>query len=274
MSQKLINVPINFLYHDLYLDNYGIEQCYPNKLIGPMMREYYLIHYVLSGKGIFKVGDETYELEEGTGFLIQPSVETTYQADHSDPWNYCWVGFHGIQAQNILNETSLLNQSPVFSYDMSDTYFQQFLSILNQEDHNTIKMELAIHGLLFLLLSSLIEKNPKQQRIGKPISKEDYIHKVIHFIESNYSNKITIASIAEWIGLDRSYLSGLFKEFMGISIKEYLIQFRIKKACVFLNNSKLSIGSIARSVGYEDPLLFSKMFKKTIGTSPSEFRNR
>ncbi|MGF7047731.1 AraC-like DNA-binding protein [Paenibacillus sp. DS2015] len=57
------------------------------------------------------------------------------------------------------------------------------------------------------------------------------------------------------------------------SIQEYLIHFRVNKACELMMNSELSIGDISRSVGYDDPLLFSKIFKKVKGASPKHFRD-
>ncbi|EHB68126.1 helix-turn-helix transcriptional regulator [Paenibacillus lactis] len=89
----------------------------------------------------------------------------------------------------------------------------------------------------------------------------------------NFSQKITIEDIAHFIGLNRSYLCSLFKRQMNVSIQDYLIRYRIDMACKMMGNAELSIGDIARSVGYSDPLLFSKMFKKIMGTSPKHYRS-
>ncbi|MBS4201965.1 AraC family transcriptional regulator [Bacillus sp. FJAT-49732] len=271
MTQTLVYVPNNFFYKDLFIHNYGIEYCYPSHYHGPDTRECYLIHFVIEGEGTFKVGNKTHYIKKGEAFLIKPGVVTYYKADHSNPWTYCWIAFHGIQAENIINETNLTMESPVFSYDQNEMFFQEFLSCIDQEYNNT-EDELKIHGLLFLLLSTLVGEYPKQKTIRRLIKKEEYIHTVIDYIEAHYASKISIASIAEYIGLDRSYLSSLFKEYLNSSIQEYLIQYRLNKACSFLSNSDLSIGDISRSVGYEDPLLFSKMFKKYKGVSPKHYR--
>nr|WP_269431690.1 AraC family transcriptional regulator [Bacillus sp. JCM 19034] len=85
---------------------------------------------------------------------------------------------------------------------------------------------------------------------------------MVDFIEHNYMNKITISEIADFIGLDRSYLCSIFKKNIHCSIQEYLIQLRINKSCTLLKQSDLSIGNIAKAVGYQDPFLFSRTFKK------------
>lgn len=85
----------------------------------------------------------------------------------------------------------------------------------------------------------------------------------------NYAQKITIEHIANFIGLNRSYLCSLFKQQVNTSIQDYLVRYRINKACEMMGNAELSIGDISRSVGYNDSLLFSKIFKKVKGFSPN-----
>jgi YesN/AraC family two-component response regulator len=64
----------------------------------------------------------------------------------------------------------------------------------------------------------------------------------------------------------------IFKEYLNISPKEYLIRLRIDVAKELLSNKALSIGDISRSVGYSDQFVFSKTFKKITGLSPEKFR--
>jgi AraC-like DNA-binding protein len=104
-------------------------------------------------------------------------------------------------------------------------------------------------------------------------NKEAYVKKALEYISMNYSRKISVSQIARSVGLDRSYLYSLFMEYLKTSPQEYLINFRIEKACELMQANLLSIGDIARSVGYDDPLTFSKVFRKLKGVSPSKFRS-
>ncbi|MEK3887941.1 AraC family transcriptional regulator [Bacillus sp. FSL K6-3431] len=272
MSQTLVYVPKNLHFKDLYLHTYGVETCWPGYFFGPAVREYYLIHFILDGEGVFKVNDEVYHLKKGQGFLIDPHIVTYYKADQNNPWTYCWIGFHGIQSESFIGETRLSNRAPIFDFDLNDPCILLFQDVIKRED-STVQGELRVHGLLYLLLAQIVEAYPKRKVSRRQIKKEEYVNKVIDFIEMNYVNKITIAKIAEYVGLDRSYLCSLFKDYLQTSIQQYLIHFRMNKACILLDDSDLSIGDIARSIGYEDPLLFSKMFKKYKGVSPKKYRN-
>jgi len=79
-------------------------------------------------------------------------------------------------------------------------------------------------------------------------------------------------AIAAHICIDRYYLHRIFKNFTNKSPQEYLLCLRMEKAASLLQNTELRISDVSRSVGYSDPLLFSKTFKKSKGLSPSDFR--
>ena len=73
-------------FSDLYLCFCGYEACQPFHSYGPAVRPNYVIHYIISGKGIFTIGNRTYRLTAGQGFFLMPNVRTYYEADADDPW--------------------------------------------------------------------------------------------------------------------------------------------------------------------------------------------
>lgn len=90
-------------------DKLTIYQCgymknIPDHKWGPAVRNHYLIHYAVAGCGTYTVDGTTYALRAGQGFLIEPFVITTYQADHDDPWEYYWFGFYGGEASYLITE--------------------------------------------------------------------------------------------------------------------------------------------------------------------------
>ncbi len=266
-------VPKRLQYTDLYVQQFGIESCAPGHHFGPAVRDYYLIHYILDGRGVFRVGSNRYTLQAGEGFLITPDIVTYYEADQRQPWHYCWVGFQGHQAESILAEAGLSAVQPIFRYDQDARLRQEFMRMIKtgQLDYAG---ELHLLGTLYRLLSLLVQTNPVKPTDKRTGKKEAYAKKVLEFIEAHYSEKITVTQAAQFVGLDRSYLCSLFRQYFHCSIQQYLIQFRMKKAAELLENPELVIGDVARSVGYTDPLLFSKTFKKHTGQSPKHYREQ
>jgi AraC-like DNA-binding protein len=256
---------------DLNMVHCGTEICEAGHSFGPAVRDHFLIHYIHSGIGKFSVGNSEYTLGKGQGFLICPNIVTYYHADLEDPWHYSWVGFHGLKAESILKSAGLTLDNPVFSTkgDYIDNCFVQ-ISAVSSLRHGS---ELRLLGLLCILLSELIEQSSSESLSDLTISrKEIYIKKAIEYIEMNYSRKVRIRELARHLGLDRSYLGSIFKGQLNTTLQEFLLNFRMDKACELMKNETLSIGDISRSVGYDDPLLFSKLFKKNKGLSPREYR--
>lgn len=264
-------LPRSKQHTELHLTQFGIENCIPGHLFGPAVRSHYLLHYVLSGEGFFEAGGVRYRLRKGQGFLIFPDEITYYQADRASPWSYCWVGFGGTSAELLLKQAGLTETSPIFHYDRDDMIYQ-YLQLMNESRGFSKARETRLTGLLYSLLSVLVEFGPVTSPEPKESRTEIYVEKVKDFIEMNYPQKITIEDIAQFIGLNRSYLCSLFKQRLNVSIQEYLISYRINKACEMMGNAELSIADISRSVGYNDALLFSKMFKKVKGSSPKNYR--
>ena len=95
----------------------------------------------------------------------------------------------------------------------------------------------------------------------------------LQYIKFNYDH-IKVNDIAQYIGINRSYLTAIFKKQLDISPQEYLVSYRLKKAAELIKTTNMSIQDISTSIGYESPLTFSKMFKQTYGISPKNYRDQ
>jgi AraC-like DNA-binding protein len=256
---------------DMNMYSCGIEDCKSGYFWGPAVRDHYIIHYVLGGQGTYTVNGVTYNLRENDGFLICPNTIVYYQADIERPWSYGWVGFNGFKALTYLKQAGLDNDNPVFRYECDDFLRNKLMEMIGTKQLSRGK-EIRLLGLLYEFLSQLVETAQTDLNEGSN-NKEAYVKKALEYISMNYSRKISVSQIAKSVGLDRSYLYSLFMEYLKTSPQEYLINFRIEKSCELMHANLLSIGDIARSVGYDDPLTFSKVFRKLKGVSPSKFRS-
>ncbi|MCI8376114.1 MAG: helix-turn-helix transcriptional regulator [Lachnospiraceae bacterium] len=140
-----------------------------------------------------------------------------------------------------------------------------------EASHLNINRDLMMNSILYEYLFLLADKFPREQYT--PGEKQiNYVEEALTYLESNYTNNISVQSLADSIGLNRSYLHRLFKSATGSSVQEYLLDLRIRKACTLLKSTVLPIAIISLSVGYEDTLYFSRLFKKKKGVSPSRYR--
>ncbi|OUS68048.1 hypothetical protein B1748_34945 [Paenibacillus sp. MY03] len=265
-------LPPNLHQLDLHLIQFGMEQCTPNHIVGPGVRDYYKIHCILGGEGNFEIGGNGYRLGPGQGFLIAPGIVARYASDPDNPWRYCWIGFDGIKAATLLGQAGLSVERPIFRAEDAQ-YYEGIIGRMEETASMRAGRDIRLTGLLYEWLSAVVEAQTPQPVPPETRSRDRYIAQVVHMIEMNYANRLTVAAIARFVGLQRSYLNALFQEEMGCSIQQHLIAYRMRRAGELLASTSLSVGDTARSVGYDDPLLFSKMFRKTMGMSPTEYRN-
>ncbi len=96
----------------------------------------------------------------------------------------------------------------------------------------------------------------------------------IDYIANHFTNtNLTIAEIAENIGVSEGHLSRLFKSEAGISLNNFLIRYRIRKAMDYLKDPQIKVYEVVDKVGYQDNAYFSNAFKKLVGKSPSEYQH-
>lgn len=110
---------------------------------------------------------------------------------------------------------------------------------------------------------------------SKPNAADQYSAEVLQslsYIQDNYSKKISLASVADHVGLSSGYLCRIFKDETGVSINSYINNLRMTRAGELLADKNSYIKEVAISVGFEDQLYFSRLFKRYYGVTPSEYR--
>lgn len=270
--QKLTYV--NTIPSELGVYHYGFDHPGPGVSFGPAIWDCYLIHYVRRGKGTCVIDGKTYHLKKGQGFLIQPGQIGYYISDVEDEWKYCYIGFDGSKSKFYLDQAQITRENPIFKYKLKYSLSEIVRQLIAVENDIIIR-ETSQMSLIYNFISRLIEnaqdKNMPSRYSGERT--EYYIELAASYMIKNYSIKITIQDVARHVGLNASYLGSLFKAEFGVSPQEFLRNYRLDRACELMNNPMLTIGDISRSVGYEDQLQFSKIFKKTKGVSPKVFRD-
>ncbi|WP_026684705.1 AraC family transcriptional regulator [Heyndrickxia coagulans] len=270
---------VEFFFNDCILTelsiiNFGHEKCLPEHSFGPQVREYYIIHYILDGKGVFNYRNNRYHLKKGDFFLISPAdQDPVYQADNESPWEYIWLGFEGTKAEEVLLELGYNgenNVGHVLNQDLIGQHIQELITtnFLSQSS------SLTIQGKLITILSLLSLDGTNISLNSNMSSHQKHIEQFCLYIRQNYwRTDLTVQKIADDLGLNSSYLSRIISRKFGESTLEYLIKYRMLKAKFMIENSDYKISAISKAVGYENPLSFSRAYKKIYGHSPRKGKN-
>lgn len=247
---------------DFTVHEYGEERCRKGYAFGPYIRQTYFLHYIYEGKGTFEAEGKVYNIRKGQMFLICPGQVTVYKADEEEPWFYRWISFGGGGAGILLNSAGLCEDDPIFTDDSS----MKVGSVL-KEIVDGGHMSFCKTMSLFWKLADAMVNNMKQVSFAG-----GYVERTKSHIHSYYMENINIGGIAAQIGIDRSYLSRLFKEREGVSPQKYMILYRVRLAKSLLQTTDMPVSDIARMVGYSDAMDFSKIFKRYTGVSPVNWR--
>ncbi len=243
---------------------------------GPMVRDHCLIHFVAKGTGRVLASDMEYHVGPGECFAFFPHQIAYYESDKSDPWEYYWLGFEGGWSDEMMKAAGFTEELIVRAIVDEDKLFallQQGID-LGMRDENALYFGGVLQQALHHLISHPTETKERMdssRRKYNPLGNE-YVRIVTSIIETSYRERLSVEEMAARMGLNRSYLTTLYKEHTGMSIKEYLMEYRLQQSILCLQRTNYTVKQSALESGFNDPLYYSKLFKLRYGVSPHEYR--
>ena len=274
MNEKLLKDLFfkEYYFLDFYFFNVGYEKCQSRHRFGPSLRDNYIVHFVISGKGRYAVNDATHHLGAGDFFLIRPNELVDYEADAEDPWEYYWIGFSGNRVKEILQTNGIGAKDYIGQVDTKEVLREKFERFM-QSDFFDDSQKLANQALFYDIFSFFKIPNEGVEMEVRVSQRTKYSEAFLLYVENNYYREdLTIEEIAKSMFLHPSYFSQVIKEELGLNALKYLNLYRMNKASQLLKTTELSIEEISNAVGYENRHSFSRAFKNRFHSSPSEYK--
>lgn len=239
--------------------------------------------YVLSGTCTYNIADSIYQIKKGDMIVLNPGVLHGKIMKPGEDIMEMHIGFGNIFIDGLpKNHIIEFGSCPVISLqDYEQEYLKCCSDICYEQENNEPGSELMLKiCVMKLLVLFLKTTRGEQKRAEKSLvsfdssEKSAIVSTLMTFLGDNYMRPISLETISKSIYLSPAYISKVFKEEMGVSPINYLIKIRLAKARELLLEGRLSIKSVARSVGYEDVYYFSKLYKKYHAVPPSKVRRQ
>lgn len=264
------------LNKEFYVYECGYEDVKPREPYQYEPIDYYLIHFILKGRGHFFINDEHIVLEKNQGFLIPPNTKNNYYPAPEDPWSYRWIGFKGEACEKIFQECGLLLPE---HYDLVSNYTYQFSDSFQMDQHFKHIFDFSQEHNAYAALGeaykviSLLSLQYHEEMTHNLSEAEKYVEQALSLIQQHYHDPtFNIERLAAAVQIERTYLFRLFKRQKHISPKVYLVQYRLNKSAELLRKTSNSIEEIAYLVGFNHATHFSRQFTRYKGQSPSHYR--
>lgn len=238
----------------------------------PKGRKDYQLLYIVSGKAYFTFydsGQKEVEIPAGNMVLYRPEESQEYCYYAKDNPEVCWIHFSGSRADEILDKIGFSHSHTLFC-GISFQYPELFRRII-------LELQLkrpCFEELLCVYLGQLFTEIHRSQLelTAEKYRNQKEMEATVHFFNEFFTQTISIEQYAKEHHMSISWFIRSFKHYMGMTPIQYITSIRINKAKELLKNTNCSIQEISGLVGYENPLYFSRIFRKQTGNSPSQYR--
>ncbi len=258
----------------LQLRDCGHEVCEQAHSFGPAVRDYYLLHVIRKGRGLFENKFGRYEAQAGQGFMIFPGEITVYTADMQDPWEYDWVGFAGEVAGEWVQKLSITQLCPVIAMGEYAGRVTRVMRDVYEDSAALDERELAAVGGLYRLFAWLWQIAQPQSGRWTVSQGERYYQRAYWYMEGNFQRDLQIADVAAYVGLSRSQLFRIFVKHGGISPQQALLSMRLAQAQTLLRTTELPLKAVALSSGFSSAARMGDVFRQEKGMTPTQFREK
>ncbi|WP_020619817.1 helix-turn-helix transcriptional regulator [Paenibacillus daejeonensis] len=241
-----------------FLSYFVVKTCTPNWRLANPFIPFHSLTFVLEGEANFLVHEEEIRVQAG---------DILYIPAGSDRWattsgmRCAAMNFDLADGQRLPLPARILGRE-----------MEEFETLCREINYEWLQRrsgyQLKCQALFALLLHKLIY----EEEANRPGNL--HVERMKRHIAEHYEGVITVRVLAELVGLHPVYCGALFKQTEGCTIAEYIHRVRLNKAAALLVSGEYTVGEAAERAGFSDPYYFSTRFKRHMGVTPSEYRNR
>jgi len=241
-----------------------------HRIVRPEGVDTLIVKYCVKGRGFCEVAGRRFPVGQGDVFAVPRGLSHAYASDERDPWTVYWFHAQGDDLESWLERLALSAEAPVLRVGLDAGLLRLFRELVEtlEEDPGLQRVLYASQVLHHLLGRLLLSKRRSPAR-G---SSRDRVRASIELMSAQPERALDVRGLASRAGLSTSRYAALFRELSGSGPRSYLEQRRMERAAELLRGSSQRVADVALSVGYADPLHFSRAFRRRVGLPPTAYR--
>ena len=237
----------------------------------PRGRVDWQIIYIAAGKGHFILDGKEVIVPAGSMVLFQPKQVQDYFYLGKDKTQVWFVHFTGREVRNILRHYEI----PTDGYILHTGISREYEDLFRRMRDELVRCSWGYEEMLTYLFRELLMTMHRRMTENAPRVSgfiQDEIDRARVYFDEHYNEEISIEQYAVSRNMSTSWFNRSFRSAVGTSPMQYILDVRIRNAQTLLETTDYSVTSIAALVGYENPMYFSRLFRKAKGLSPSKYR--
>lgn len=258
---------LNITFNIHQCGNYDVR---PGRQFSNGEEDVFVIYYVNQGVCWLESEEYTGKISAGKCFIILPQVDYQLKAVGKEVMNLTWVAFSGFRVEDYLRRAAIWPGSPVI--DDPEGILGEKINRLYMFSHEPINRYCKMASVLYEIIAYLRDIREKTRPDGYKENLNYFAACAASYIERNYMNPISVNEVADKLGITRKHLCTVFHRVFGVAPRQYIIYFRMEKACRLLRSTRQTVQEIAEAAGYANQFYFAKEFRRIVGKTPTEYR--
>ncbi len=260
----------HLLAKDLYPLGLGYYKQALNHTMSRNKHDDYLMIYCLDGEGKLTINNQIHTVKAGDIICLPKGVAHAYKASEATPWTIYWVHFSGDKSEDFIDYLAINSNNYVFPLGIHSRLTSDFESLLECRQY-------SYNINAFVHTASLLRQILTHIALLQPLAKHQAAHnfdleRVHSLMQARVHEQLELEALAETVSLSKFHFIKKYKELTGTTPINHFIHLKVERACHLLDVTTKSINEISFAVGYEDAYYFSRIFKKIMGISPSQYR--
>ncbi|WP_354667729.1 MULTISPECIES: AraC family transcriptional regulator [Amphritea] len=265
--QKLSN---NRLSRDLYPLGAGYYKHAVGHRMERLKHDDYLLIYCLEGKGKIRVNQKNIAVNSGDLVVLPRGAAHQYASSPNFPWTIYWCHFEGGLADDFIAHLEIPSHKPVVHLGLHSNLVSEFEALLEAR-HSSYHLNAFINAAN--QLRQILTHIALLQPLVRSQDADSFdLEKIHSLMQAHIHEQLDIDTLANSVNLSKFHFIKRYKDATGTTPINHFIQLKTQRACHLLDISTRTVAEVAFMVGYEDAYYFSRIFKKVMGISPTQYR--